>query len=234
MYKLILFDIDGTILRYKKYISRDIFSQVIREFFDIDVPHSLVSDFSGVTDLYIVEEIARSQKLPLEILHNRLEELWSRFLTCFESVSQIENIIVMPGIRELIEILSKENGSQLALLTGNFKENAYLKVRTVGLDGYFPFGAFGSENSERSMLAPLAIQRANEYVGKAVFSEKNSIIIGDAPNDINSAKVNGIKSVGVATGNFSTEQLSECKPDLLYRDFSDFREAAEMIFGLVE
>jgi phosphoglycolate phosphatase-like HAD superfamily hydrolase len=121
----------------------------------------------------------------------------------------------------------------MGLLTGNFKENAYLKLSTFKLEKFFPFGAFGSDNEDRNKLPEIAINRANDYMRVInhnytrydeinVFNTNNTIIIGDSPGDIECAKSNGIFSLAVSTGTFCYKELKKCNPDFIIENFSNY------------
>jgi len=218
---LVLFDIDGTILKLKDDLSRIIFKKILKKIFGRDIENEHLPDFSGVTDMFIIKEIARRADFPFEILDEEFDAIWENLHTDFEIHCNNENIRIMPGITELLERMHKDNSFILGLVTGNFKQNAYLKLRHCNFDKYFTFGAFGSDNEDRNILPPIAIQRANEIFGIDLFSNENTLIIGDSPNDIKCAKANNIPVISVATGHFTSDILKEYYPDYLMKDLSN-------------
>ena len=228
---LVLFDIDGTILIYKKYFSRKVFASIIKEVFDRDIPLSQLPSFAGMTDLQILKDIATNINLSENELNDSLPELWIKLLNEFKKMSSPENIELLPGIPELISLLHDDEYTQPGLLTGNFKDNAYLKLSVFDLDKYFPFGAFGCESDNRNHLPELAIQRANNYINSKQFSSENTVIIGDSPKDIECAKTNNIPVLAVATGLFSEKQLTEYSPDTVFTNFSDYKKVYETIIS---
>lgn len=228
-HQLVLFDIDGTILIYKKYFSKKVFTSIIKEVFDRDISLTQLPSFAGMTDLEILKDIASKINLPEIELTNMLPELWKKLLDKFKKISGPEFIELLPGIPELINSLNEDKYTHLGLLTGNFKENAYLKLSVFDLDKYFPFGAFGCESENRNTLPELAIQRANNYINGKQFSSDNTVIIGDSPKDIECAKTNNIPVIAVATGLFSEKQLSEYSPDAVFSNFSDYDKVYETI-----
>jgi phosphoglycolate phosphatase len=93
-------------------------------------------------------------------------------------------------------------------------------MRRAGLNGFFDFGGFGSDAEKRSNLPPVAKSRAEKTFGKK-FSMREMVIIGDTPKDIECAKINGAKSIGVCTGPFSGRQLKDAGADLVVTSLRD-------------
>lgn len=226
---LFLFDIDGTILRLKQYRSKRIFRKVFSDMFSVDVPEQLMPNFSGMTDLQIVSDICSVGEINLESVLIRIDELWERLIHEFDDESVRDNIVLLPAIDSLINHLHIADEAKLALVTGNFRANAYLKLNTYNLSKYFPVGAFGCDYADRNLLPKLAIDRANQYWSSR-FTNKDAVIIGDSPNDIICAKANGIFSVAVATGFHSIDELMEYKPDLMFESFADYETNLNEIY----
>ena len=229
MKKLILFDIDGTILNFKSYRSREIFKETIYELFGVMLDEKLLPSFSGMTDLQILKEIAFHNNISYKSIEDRINEIWDYIFQKFIPHTTKENLLLLPGVKEILFNLSQDNNFQLGLLTGNFKENAYLKLSVFRLEHYFPFGAFGSDYADRNMLPDLAISRANEFVGKNYFAHSNTIIIGDSPKDIECAKENNIPVLCVTTGIHSRSELDFYKPDFIVDDLSDTMNIEDII-----
>ncbi|MBI5326589.1 MAG: HAD hydrolase-like protein [Ignavibacteriae bacterium] len=230
--QLVLFDIDGTILIYKKYFSRKVFISIIKEVFGKELQISMLPGFSGMTDLQILKNICSIINIPETELNNNIRVIWTKLLAEFKKLSNPDCIELLPGVIELINLLSDDNNIHLGLLTGNFKENAYLKLSVFDLEKYFPFGAFGCDSDSRNNLPEIAIKRANAFYHFDNFSTDNTIIIGDSPMDIECAKANNIPVVSVATGVFSVNQLTEYKPDFIFENFSDYKKVYESIINL--
>ena len=232
MAKLFLFDIDGTILTFKHYRSREIFSGIIKNIFNKEVKFESLPNFAGMTDLYILKEIAREIDYPFEDIKRKISQVWTEMYIEFEKYTDKEHIILMPGIVKLLSYLRDKKDVYLGLCTGNFYENAYLKLRTYSLDKIFPYGSFGSDHADRNKLPPIAVERANTYEGKALFNSNNTIIVGDSPLDIECAKANDMKCISVCTGYFSFKELNELKPDILLKDFSDINKTRQVFDNL--
>lgn len=229
---LLLFDIDGTILRMKGGSAKKLFKAFIREFMGKDLPDNAELDFAGMTDINILRQVASAVGIPFYDMENNLDEIWERLAVYFKPYCTSEFIYLLPGISELLEELYKTKNYQLSLLTGNFRENAYMKLATFGLDSYFPFGAFGSDLEDRNLLPEIAFARANKFNG-AVYSNKNAIIIGDSPRDVECGKSNSIPVLAVATGDFAYDDLAALKPEALLPDFSDLERTMITISEMI-
>lgn len=218
---LLLFDIDGTILRMKNYRSYHIFSALFRRRFSADLhPHDLPS-FSGKTDLQILFETSKLCGIDFSIIQNDIDSIWKELLNDFKLHCHPGNMLLMPGAEQLLSTLANDDNYQLALVTGNFAANAYLKLSVFGLGRLFPFGAFGSDSADRNDLPGLAILRGNQFAGAEQFSLSNAIIIGDSHLDVACAKSNNIPCLAVATGSHSHEQLEELGADRVLTSFAD-------------
>lgn len=229
---LVLFDIDGTILNFKHGIAKQLFSEMLKELFGRDIPDSAIPHFHGMTDLQIIKSIAENIGITYEETAELIPAIWNRMLDMFKEHSKPENVTVLPGVRGLIENLLDDSDIRLGLVTGNFLENAYLKLNIAGLDSYFPTGAFGCDSVDRNNLPPIAIERVNKHYLTNNFHSGNTIIIGDTFRDIDCAKANNIKVLAVATGGFSEDDLMIHQPDAFLNDLSNTGEALNTIYTL--
>ncbi len=227
---VILFDIDGTILNLKLGLAYNIFVDTINEVYNIGINQSNLPTFHGKTDLQILADIELSFDLAPAFLTAGATNLWGLLFEKFKLVITQENIELLPGILELINILSSHDEYALGLVTGNFKQNAYLKLQANSLDRFFPFGGFGCDNPNRNQLPKLALERARDLgLIAADVSEKNAIIIGDTLHDINCGKDNNIPVLAVATGTVKRHVLQELHPDYLLDDLRDVRAVFSLI-----
>ena len=214
--KLLLFDIDGTLLRVSPS-GRRILGDALSTLMD----RPIITDgvrFSGRTDLPIIRDvlirsgcssIQAEQILPEALRLYR--ELGKTFLDGPDSVR------VLPGVKSLLDTLLDRDDVVLGLLTGNVKDMAYAKLRAGGLDHYFPFGAFGSDHESRDSLPRVALDHARTHAGHE-FKGKDIVIIGDTEFDVLCGRKMGVFAVAVATGRFDRSYLAAYEPDLLLDD----------------
>jgi phosphoglycolate phosphatase-like HAD superfamily hydrolase len=216
---LILFDIDGTILKMKDSISKKLFSENLDLLFGDIIDEDKLPAFHGMTDLQIIYDIADSFNFPKSLIESRLPAFFDTLSETIQANCNENTIDLMPGIPELLNKIEEEDRICLALLTGNIRNNAYSKLSAYSVDCYFPIGAFGDDHADRSELVKIALHRASDYYGIA-FHSRNSIIIGDSINDIKCARTNNIPVLSVATGALDVHELSYYKPDYLLNDLS--------------
>jgi phosphoglycolate phosphatase-like HAD superfamily hydrolase len=111
----------------------------------------------------------------------------------------------------------------IALLTGNFERAAQLKLEHFDLWRYFRAGSFGDEETDRNLLLPEALRRI-AAAGHGTFAADAVVVIGDTPHDVAVARGGGARSIAVATGSHTTEQLRAAGADHVFHDLSQLRE----------
>ena len=129
---------------------------------------------------------------------------------------------VMPGVRELLDDLRTHEQVVLGLLTGNFEEGARIKLEHFDLWHYFRCGAFGDDAADRNALVPFALERARGC-GLDQLDPANVVVVGDTPHDVACALAVGAVPVGVATGGFNVGELRDSGADVVFEDLSDRR-----------
>ena len=138
---------------------------------------------------------------------------------------------VCPGVPELLEALSSDGRVQLGLVTGNFREAAFIKLNRYGLDGYFQEGGFGGEHMEKQQVVADAIERCQEASG-LVYGAGEVVLVGDTASDIEAGNANGVDTIALCTGFYSAEDLGKCNPSHVLPDLSDTGEVLGLIFGV--
>ena len=230
--RILLWDIDGTLIHsvktggYKEYMI-----PVLEEIFGTSgrLPEMRVS---GMTDLQIVYEALSVEGISQDDILARAEVLVSRLTEEARRVTGngIKFFEVLPGARETLEALAAHPRYESALVTGNIKPMAELKMELVGLDQFFTLpGAFGDESHNRRDLPARAAQRIRSYLQLDLAPEQ-FIVIGDTPNDIDCARHFGARAVAVGTGRFySREEIMACEPDALLADLVDTQMVVETL-----
>jgi len=127
------------------------------------------------------------------------------------AVEESDGYRVMPGIESLLERLV-DDGRLLGLTTGNVEAAAHIKLSRAGLNRFFSFGGYGSDSNERAALTSRALERGR-FVSGGSLTEPACISVGDTPRDVAAGHGAGIEVVGVATGNFSVEELGDAGAD---------------------
>jgi phosphoglycolate phosphatase-like HAD superfamily hydrolase len=216
--KLVLFDIDGTLISTGAAgadAMRDVFAELY------GVPDGFAGiEMSGKTDTAIFREaLIKHQKdeaaVPVEVFHERYI---SRLRLTLQETHRPRRL--MPGFPHLLETLAEQSDLVLGLLTGNFAIGAQLKLESFNIWHYFQLGAYGSDHHDRNVLVPIAQQRAHTLLGHTIPVQQ-IFVIGDTPRDIACAHTHGAHAVAVATGNYSVAELRRYAPEHCFEDLGD-------------
>ena len=228
--KLVLFDIDGTVLLSDGAGKRAV-RQAMAEVFGTTGPES--HRFDGKTDPQIVRELQRIAGHPDHHIDAHLPRAIGRYVELLteELDRPGTRAYTLPGVRELLDALEAREDAVLGLLTGNVIDGARAKLSAVGIDpDRFVVGAYGSDHETRSELPAIARQRVLEAHGRD-FAGRDIVIIGDTPSDIQCGQSIGVRAIGVATGHYSVEDLLGCGAFAAFEDLSDTRAVLDSIFA---
>jgi|AP48_1055490.scaffolds.fasta_scaffold24219_2 phosphoglycolate phosphatase-like HAD superfamily hydrolase len=220
MKKLLLFDIDGTLLTTDGASGRA-FESALIDVYGTAGPIGEVS-FAGKTDPQIAYELLEHAKIPRSVVKAKLEDLWNRYLKHFDNELLSSVVRPFPGVAECLNhIESKADQALLGLLTGNIEPGAQRKLDASGLGfSRFQIGAFGSDSENRDELPMIAATRAKTLASVRHECE-DLVIVGDTPADISCGEAVGARTIAVATGVYSRSQLKECYPDFLFDSLED-------------
>ena len=208
--KLVLFDIDGTLLHCGGKTREPLAEALERE---CGTSGSLRADgFAGKTDDQIVFDALISAGLGEEEITTALPYIKSRYLGILEERVDGDGIRLLPGVVETLEHLAADDSVHVGLLTGNWKIGAQWKLRHFDLDRRFEVGAFGDGKRDRIHLPPVALSEAQRHFGLD-FRVADVIIVGDTPNDVRCGRHHGMPVLAVATGYSAREELEESGAD---------------------
>jgi len=228
--KLVLFDIDGTIL-LTDGAGRRAIHRALTEVFGRTGPAD--HRFDGKTDPQIVRELMRlagSTDDQIDMEMQAVFRLYLRFLR-EELSSPMHRPFALPGIRELLDALEARDDTVLGLLSGNLEAGAHAKLESVGIDPRrFVVGAFGSDHESRREL-PAVARRCLEDATGIVVDGPDIVVIGDTPADIECGRSLGVRAIGVATGSHTASELAACLPASVFDDLSDTRAVVAAILG---
>lgn len=228
--KLVLFDIDGTILLTAGAGRRAIVAALADEVGDTAAFAGI--RFDGKTDPQIVAELLEAAGQTESRESERVARLCRRYLEllALELERPTTRTTVMPGVPELLDRLEARADAVLGLLTGNLERGAALKLRSGGLDpGRFRVGAYGSDAAHRPRLPEIAARRAEPFFGR-VPSGAEVVIIGDTPADISCGTAISARALAVATGSYSVADLASYGPHAVFADLSATDEVVDAIF----
>ncbi len=222
---LVLFDIDGTLIRRAGPHHRQVLVDAVRHVTNLEtttdgIPVHGMLDPDILTLMMGVAGATQAEaRRAMPAIVEKAQALYVR--RCPDLSHK-----VCPGVRRLLGRLERR-GIPLGLVTGNLTGIGWRKMERSGLRHYFRFGAFAEMARDRAGLARLAIRQAR----RQSWIQKGAVIalVGDAPSDILAAKANGARSVAVYTGISTREELLAHEPDLLLEDLKELR--LEMLFG---
>ena len=224
--KLILFDIDGTLVLSGRAGARAM-TQAFQEVLGVADGFENVP-MAGRTDAWIVAQVAALGGMQYDDqLRERVHDTYIAHL--MREIHQPgPQKGVLPGVRSLLEVLSLRTDAFLALLTGNFEQGARIKLEYFDLWRYFRCGAFGDAEQDRNSLLPMAVARA-QAGGWTPADPSQVVIVGDTPLDVAVARTGGVRSVAVATGSFDTQSLQATGADVVLEDLGDLTTAVSAL-----
>jgi len=218
--KLVLFDIDGTLLT-SAGLGRSSMRHALEDVFGS--PGHEGYRYDGKTDKQIVREVMRLEGHSDETIDERMSDLMSRYVGGLDHriASGKFDVRPLPGVVDLLDALEKETDVIIGLLTGNIFEGARRKLAAAGLSiDRFKVNAFGSDHEHRPSLPAIAQQRASDALGVEV-ERGRMIVVGDTPADIACGRDLGAKAIAVATGYYSVDELKAHEPYAVFEDLSD-------------
>ncbi len=223
--KLLLFDIDGTLLTSggagEKALQRGLLSQ-------FGIQDNLQGiEIAGRTDTGIARRILERHQIPPSA--ENVAHLLAGYLHSLAHLLPLHSGRVLDGVLPLLNVLKSRSDCILGLLTGNLEQGATLKLAHYGLQNRFQLGAYADDHPDRNALVPFALQRAHLLTGLD-FAPADVWVIGDTPYDVECARAGGARAAAVATGIFDTATLSATQPDALLQDLSQTDHVLRLFF----
>jgi phosphoglycolate phosphatase len=212
LHRLILFDVDGTLLSTDGRAGAAL-GAAIGETFGTAGPIEHFS-FAGKTDPQIVFELLAAAGIARDEAEPRLGDVFDRYCDHLRRVLSPSNTHALAGVQPLLDELARRREIAVGLLTGNIHRGAEIKLAAAGLAGRFEVGAFGSDEEDRNRLVAVARARAKRRWGEE-FLGTRTVVVGDAEADIRCARAGGANAVAVASGITPRERLAALAPDVL-------------------
>lgn len=228
--KVVLFDIDGTLLRTDGAGRRSMEHALFTVFGAHGNPEYR---YDGKTDRQITREQMRWAGVPDEVIDRRMNDVFAIYSERLaqELASGAEQAVLMEGIPALLASLGAHESVTLGLLTGNIEAGAKQKLQAVNLAwDQFLVNAFGSDHEHRPMLPAVAQQRAQALLGRDVPGDR-MVIIGDTPADIHCGRSLNVRAIGVATGRYSVEELGAHQPAAVFETLAHTEAVVEAILA---
>jgi phosphoglycolate phosphatase len=220
---LVLFDIDGTLIRRAGPHHREALVEAIRRTAHVETTTEGVP-VAGMLDRDILTTMMLRAGLPRSEIRRVLPEVIERAQSIY--IRRVPDLTrkVCPGVRGVLRRLSRR-GVVIGLVTGNLSRIGWRKMERAGLRQYFRFGAFAEMARDRAGLVRIAIRRARRE--RWIARDSNITLIGDHPNDVLAAQANDIRVVAVGTGIIPLDELQSHTPDVFVPDLREL--AIEML-----
>lgn len=226
MVRLVLFDIDGTLVRTGG-AGVQAFAKVFATEFGATEGFERLK-FSGRTDISLLREFFGFHNIPPT--PDNFSRFFERYVFWLDEIMRGTQGHVCPGVVEFIHGLQGlAQPPSLGLLTGNIRLGAEIKLRHYQLWDYFVIGAFADDAEERAQIAAIACERGRQQLGEDLRGDQ-IVVIGDTPYDIQCARAVGAKVLAVATGGATYEDLLSHQPDWLADDLRAITPA-EIVLG---
>ncbi len=203
-----LFDIDGTLLHSLDHVHYDSFFAAVQHV----LGRPLVLDgvtVHGSTDPGILRDAFRLVALEDESWRPHVQTIFTHMSAGVTARQAEMNLVVMPGVEQTLAHL-RDKGAALGVATGNIETIGWVKVAGAGLRDWFTFGGFSDLYEVRSDMIRNALAIAHTSAG----SHATVCVVGDTIFDVSAARVHGLPTIAVATGNYTFEQLMESKPEV--------------------
>ncbi len=226
--RLVLFDIDGTLLN-SGGMGRAAMQKALGQIFGS--PGNPSYRYDGKTDKQIVREVMRMEGHSDAHIDSRMEKLVQVYLEGLREAAKSGKFNIRPldGIPEILDALEERDDVILGLLTGNVEPGARIKLKAAGIDpDRFKINAFGSDHEHRPELPAIARRRAGESLGIELAGER-LVVIGDTPADIECGRSLGARAIGVASGHYTVEQLQAHRPYAVFPSLADTGKVLETI-----
>ena len=230
MRRLVLFDIDGTLLHSHGAGRRAMEAALIRSF---GTKGSAAYRYDGKTDKQIVRDVMRLEGHTDEHIDARMEKLIELYLDGLREGAKSGKFNVRPleGVVPLLDALDNREDVVLGLLTGNVEPGARIKLTAAGINpDRFRVNAFGSDHEHRPELPAIAQRRAGETLGLDIAGDR-LVVIGDTPADIECGRSLGARAIGVASGHYTVEQLQSHKPYAVFPSLKKTDQVLETILN---
>jgi phosphoglycolate phosphatase-like HAD superfamily hydrolase len=211
---LVLFDIDGTLIRRAGPHHRAALVEAVRRAVGVETTTDGVP-VAGMLDPVILKTMMARAGMKPGAIRRALPRVMELAQTIYLEASPALHRKVCPGVRQVLYRLTRR-GVVTGLVTGNLSRIGWRKVERAGLRPYFRFGAFAELAKDRAGLVRIAIRQARREGW--IDRESRIWLVGDHPNDVLAAKANGIRVLAVATGLASIDELRSHGPDMAVPD----------------
>jgi phosphoglycolate phosphatase len=226
---LVLWDVDHTLIE-----TRGVGFAIYKRAFPVAAgrPLDKLAQISGRTELDIMSETLRINGV--EPTNEAVGKLAAALINGYENARDELSTTgrALPGAKATLEYLATKKQIYQGVLTGNLRDVARIKLEVFELDSYLDLeaSAYGNDHSERAELVAIAQSRASTRTGMT-FEDRNTVLIGDTPNDIEAGAIAGVRVIGIASGKSSVEELREVGAAVVVTDLTDSERVTRLIIS---
>jgi phosphoglycolate phosphatase-like HAD superfamily hydrolase len=225
--RMVLFDIDGTLV-----LTGGAGGRALRRTLNQCYGLPEVADgvrYDGKTDPAIIREVLALHRVEAALTPDEFSRVFDQYLeNLHHELEATAQVAVLPGVLELVQVLSRHEGFVVGLATGNVERGAHLKLERVGLRSYFAFGGFGSDSENRTELTRRAMERGRTHARSVL---ERTFVIGDTPSDVRHGREAGAVTVAVASGSYSLSDLAASGADHALDSLSPLERIMEILTG---
>lgn len=214
---LVLFDIDGTLLRRAGPAHRESLERAIRRVTGVNATTDGIP-VAGMLDGDILTRMMSAAGLKSSDIRSALPDVIHTAMRIYPRRCPDLSRRLCPGVRSFLNGI-RRRGAVCGLVTGNLSRIGWTKMRRAGIEHHFRFGAFAEQGRSRAELVSIAIAEARRQ--NWIESDSRIALVGDHPNDVAAARANTILSVAVGTGVVSWDELTGANPDLAVPSLKD-------------
>lgn len=222
MKKLVLFDLDGTLVNAGG-AGRTSLRKAIKELYGVEpeFDHSLISGRTDLDNFSIVYSLIKKGKKPTAAEMKKMKAKYLEILpTEVHAVVRCKKYDLVPGVEKFLKMLSKDKDVILGLGTGNLEEGAKIKLEPSKLGSYFSIGGYGEDGHTREEMLQAAVKRAEKKF-KTKLEPDQVYVIGDTHRDICAAKNCGFHSAVLTNGFGDAQKIQRAAAELETKDFND-------------
>jgi len=213
---LVLWDIDGTLISSGGAGERALVTALREKFGIVGTLEDI--ELAGRTDPWIAKKVLAKFSVPQT--QENISSYLDGYLKSLPAEMDNPQARTLPGVTKILTTLKDRRDVAQGLLTGNLRQGAKIKLSHHKLWAHFSFGAFADDSETRDELGPHAVRRACAH-HSVEFSAERVFVIGDTPHDIACGKIIGARTIGVATGRFSVDELQSSQTTAVFSTLSD-------------
>jgi len=226
MKKILLFDIDGTLIYADSALfelHRAAFIYALKEVYKTDVAVQELKEYEATTDMLILRDLLKGRGFDDNDISSSIVRMFQSMARYFNEHMEKKGYKkeINHDVAEVLDQLNSDRNYVLGLVTGGAREISRMKLESIGIWHYFKIGGFGDSADSRAKLIDVAVAQAIEQKLVKKIDMRRVYVIGDTRRDIMGAKERGAVSVAVSTGNYSKEFLKEYNPDYLISRLSE-------------